>query len=131
MLGNNLKISLRMTNPYEVVLTNSMALKYFGKTDVVGESISISAFDQPLKVAGLVAAAIGQKINLWGSQRVIVGVVKNSHQSSPKSPYLPIFFFHREGKNKLASIRIANGDVQKSVKVIKDTYSFVLFWQRF
>ena len=70
-------------------------------------------------------AAIGQKINLWGSQRVIVGVVKNFHQSSPKSPYLPMIFFHREGKNKLASIRMANGDVQKNVEVIRDTYHSV------
>jgi putative ABC transport system permease protein len=70
-------------------------------------------------------AAIGQKINLWGSQRLIVGVVKNFHQSSPKSPYLPMIFFHKEGKNKLASIRIVDGDVQKSIKVIKDTYSSV------
>lgn len=67
-------------------------------------------------------AAIGQKINLWGSQRVIVGVVKNFHQSSPKSPYLPMIFLHTEGKNKLASIRMANGDVQESVDVIRDTY---------
>jgi putative ABC transport system permease protein len=67
-------------------------------------------------------AAIGQKINLWGSQRVIVGVVKNFHQSSPKSPYLPMIFLHTEGKNKLASIRMANGDVQESVDVISYTY---------
>jgi putative ABC transport system permease protein len=70
-------------------------------------------------------AAIGQKINLWGSQRVIFGVIKNFHQSSPKSPYLPMIFFHREGKNKLASIRMANGDVQKGVEVIRDTYRSV------
>jgi putative ABC transport system permease protein len=56
---------------------------------------------------------------------VIVGVVKNFHQASPKSPYLPMIFFHREGKNKLASIRIASGDIQKSVEVIKDTYRAV------
>ena len=70
-------------------------------------------------------AAIGKKINLWGSQRVIVGVVKNFHQSSPKSPYLPMIFFHSEGKNKLASIRMANGDVQKGVEVITDIYRSV------
>jgi putative ABC transport system permease protein len=70
-------------------------------------------------------AAIGQKINLWGSQRMIVGVMKNFHQSSPKSPYLAMICFHREGKNNLASIRMANGDLQKSVEVIRDTYRSV------
>jgi len=36
-----------------------------------------------------------------------------------------MIFLHREGKNKLASIRIANGDMQKSVEVIRDTYRSV------
>jgi putative ABC transport system permease protein len=33
-----------------------------------------------------------------------------------------MIFLHTEGKNKLASIRMANGDVQESVDVIRDTY---------
>ncbi len=66
--------------------------------------------------------AIGQRINLWGSERTIVGVIKNFHQSSPKSPYLPMIFFHREGENKLASIRVGQGNMQKNVDVIKDIY---------
>jgi len=67
-------------------------------------------------------AAIGQKINLWGSQRAIAGVIKNFHQSSPKSPYLPMIFFHTEGENKLASIRVARGSAQENLDVIKDIY---------
>jgi putative ABC transport system permease protein len=34
-----------LTKPYEALLTKSLALKYFGKTDVVGESIWISRFN--------------------------------------------------------------------------------------
>lgn len=67
-------------------------------------------------------AAIGQKINLWGSQRAIVGVIRNFHQSSPKSPYLPMIFFHTEGKNKLASIRVASGSMQENIDVVRDIY---------
>lgn len=66
--------------------------------------------------------AIGQNINLWGSQRTIVGVIKNFHQSSPKSPYLPMIFFQAEGKNKLASVRIASGSMKENIDVIKDIY---------
>lgn len=69
-----------------------------------------------------VQAAIGQKINLWGSERSIVGVIKNFHQSSPKSPYLPMIFFHTEGKNKLASIRVARGSMQENIDVIRNIY---------
>ena len=67
-------------------------------------------------------AAIGQKINLWGSERAIVGVIRNFHQSSPKSPYLPMIFLHTEGKNKLASIRVARGSMQENIDAIRDIY---------
>ncbi len=67
-------------------------------------------------------AAIGQKINLWGSERAIVGVINNFHQSSPKSPYLPMIFLHTEGKNKLASIRVARGSMKENVDVVRDIY---------
>lgn len=67
-------------------------------------------------------AAVGQKINLWGSQRTILGVIRNFHQSSPKSPYLPMIFFHTEGGNKLTSIRIARGPMAKNMNVIREIY---------
>ncbi|MGC3947600.1 MAG: ABC transporter permease [Chryseolinea sp.] len=70
-------------------------------------------------------SAIGQKINLWGSQRTIIGVVENFHQASPKDPYLPMIFFHQEGGNRLASIRINSGDVSNDIKMIKQTYESV------
>lgn len=69
--------------------------------------------------------AIGQKINLWGGQRTIIGVIKNFHQSSPKSPYLPMIFMHTEGRNKLASIRVAQSDMQENIEVVRSTYQAV------
>ncbi len=33
-----------LTNPYSVVMTTDAAIKYFGKTDVVGETVSIQSF---------------------------------------------------------------------------------------
>jgi putative ABC transport system permease protein len=67
-------------------------------------------------------AAIGQKINLWGSERAIIGVIRDFHQSSPKSPYLPMIFLHTEGRNKLASIRVASGGMKENIDVVKDIY---------
>jgi putative ABC transport system permease protein len=67
-------------------------------------------------------AAIGQKINLWGSERAIAGVIRNFHQSSPKSPYLPLIFLHTEGKNKLASIRVSSGNMQENIDVVRNIY---------
>jgi putative ABC transport system permease protein len=44
-----------LTQPYEVLLSESSAIKYFGTTDVLGQSIQLSRFDQPFKVTGLIA----------------------------------------------------------------------------
>lgn len=70
-------------------------------------------------------AAIGQKINLWGSQREIVGVMKNYHQISPKEPFLPMIIFHQEGNNKLASVRLATGELTKNIAMVKEVYQSV------
>lgn len=40
--------------PYEAVLTESVALKYFSTLDVIGESIRITPFTQDFKVTGIV-----------------------------------------------------------------------------
>ncbi|HET6993650.1 MAG TPA: ABC transporter permease, partial [Chitinophagaceae bacterium] len=37
-------VQTALNNPYSVVITEEKAMKYFGKTDVVGESISIQSF---------------------------------------------------------------------------------------
>jgi putative ABC transport system permease protein len=69
--------------------------------------------------------AVGQKINLWGAQREIVGVIKNFHQISPKEAYLPMIIFHQEGSNKLASVRVKPGEIAKEIALIKDVYQSV------
>ncbi|MEM1136585.1 MAG: ABC transporter permease [Bacteroidota bacterium] len=40
--------------PYEVVLTETLAKKYFNKTDVVGESILISGIETPFQIKGII-----------------------------------------------------------------------------
>jgi putative ABC transport system permease protein len=40
--------------PYEAVLTESVALKYFSTLDVIGESIRVTPFTQDFKVTGIV-----------------------------------------------------------------------------
>lgn len=70
-------------------------------------------------------SAIGQKINLWGAQREIVGVMKNFHQTSPKDSFLPMILFHQEGSNKLASVRVASGELTKNIAMIKEAYQSV------
>ena len=88
------------------------------KVIVSKESIRLWDIENP-------GAAVGQKINLWGAQRTIVGVIENFHQSSPKSPYLPMIFFHTEGSNKLASARLTQGDMTQNIDEARKIYNAV------
>ena len=42
-----------LKNPLEVILTRSAAMRYFGKVDVVGESLWVSTTKKPMKVVGV------------------------------------------------------------------------------
>ncbi len=88
------------------------------KVIVSEESIRLWDIENP-------SVAVGQKINLWGAQRTIVGVIENFHQSSPKSPYLPMIFFHTEGSNKLASVRLTQGDMTQNIDEARKIYKAV------
>ncbi|HMG92913.1 MAG TPA: FtsX-like permease family protein [Chryseolinea sp.] len=104
---------------------NLIAGKNFLASNTSEENILVNEEALRLWDISNAQAAIGQRINLWGSQRTIVGVIGNFHQSSPKSPYLPMIFLHSEGRNKLASIRVAKGNLQENLNVIRDIYATV------
>jgi putative ABC transport system permease protein len=69
--------------------------------------------------------AIGKKINLWGRQPTIIGVIKNFHQSTAKDAFLPMIFHHREDNNFLASIRTVSTDMKSTVAQIKAVYASI------
>jgi len=70
-------------------------------------------------------AAVGKRINLWGAQRTIVGVIRNFHQTSAKSPIIPMIFFHQEDENRLISIRAGAGDPKENLELVKRVYGAV------
>jgi len=102
LTGNNFAAS---DNSRDKILVNEEAIRLWNLTDA--------------------GTAVGQKINLWGAQREIVGVVRNFHQISPKESYLPMIMFHQEGNNKLASVRVKPGETEKQIALIKDVYQSV------
>ena len=51
------KIDKALSAPFEIILTETAAIKYFGSTDVLGKSLHLSRFDQPFKIIGLIEDA--------------------------------------------------------------------------
>jgi putative ABC transport system permease protein len=69
--------------------------------------------------------AIGKKINLWGKQPTIIGVIKNFHQSTAKDAFIPMIFRHVEDNNFLASIRTVSKDMKSTIAQIKSVYTSI------
>jgi putative ABC transport system permease protein len=69
--------------------------------------------------------AIGRKLSFWGSEWTIIGVLKNYHQESAKSPYVPMLHMYSTYFGSLASIKFNNDDPKKQVAQIKEIYNSV------
>lgn len=88
-------------NP-ERVLVNEEAIRLWGISDA--------------------ASAVGKKIELFDKQFEILGVVKNFHQASAKSPYIPMIFLPTSNFWQMASIRTQAGDTKAQLAMVKEIY---------
>jgi putative ABC transport system permease protein len=70
------------TNPYSVVITNKLAIKYFGKTNVVGETITMQNFsneEKPFLISGVLAnIPINSVMQLEGNITNDIFIASNS-----------------------------------------------------
>jgi len=77
------------------------------------EGVKILGFDNP-------EAAIGKKINLYGEEAVVIGVIESYNQMSLKSTPIPLGYFHNEDNNhKFYSIKLQSSDINSSLQKIK------------
>lgn len=89
--------------------------------------------EETIKLLGIANphGAIGKKIEFWGGEkRTIIGVIKNFHQGSAKSSYLPMFFLaankeNSEWSSRLVSIRAQSGDLKGDLSTVKKVYESV------
>ncbi|MGC1471331.1 MAG: ABC transporter permease [Psychroserpens sp.] len=69
--------------------------------------------------------AINKKLAFWGTEWNIKGVVKNYHQQSPKSPYLPMIHIYNDTFRSLATVQFIGGSPNDNLKTIKESFSDV------
>ena len=68
------------------------------------------------------AEAIGRRVDLWGHQATIRGVVKNYHYESPKAPYIPIIHLYSPNFDAFASVRFAGGNASEQLATLENVY---------
>jgi ABC-type antimicrobial peptide transport system permease subunit len=66
---------------------------------------------------------IGKKINLWGEDKTILGVMKDFHTASVMQSIAPIVFKHTPNHWALAMVRIAPGTEMKTIESIEEVYT--------
>lgn len=65
--------------------------------------------------------AVNQKVDFWGSERTISGVLKNFHQTGVKSEHIPMIFIYGDFGDYV-SVRLTKGDLSQQMEDIKELY---------
>jgi ABC-type antimicrobial peptide transport system permease subunit len=74
-----------------------------------------------IKLMGL-KEPVGTKINMWGEDRTIVGVVKDFHISSLHEMISPVVFYFDPQKASTFMVKIANGKERETIGKVEDLY---------
>lgn len=99
------------SEPFKIVISESIANKYFGKSDVVGETMSIQHTDDPLEVVGVIAD-LPQNTHLKFDMLI-------SHATIPKY-YKWYLKYPWGGNNEYTYLRMEKGaDVEEFNKKLK------------
>jgi len=69
--------------------------------------------------------AVNKKLSFWGSEWAIKGVVKNYHQQSPKSPFLPMIHIFNNTFRSLAVVQFSEGSSTDNLAQVKEKFNTV------
>ncbi|RIV69529.1 ABC transporter permease [Flagellimonas aequoris] len=78
--------------------------------------------EEAIRIMGL-ENPVGQKINLWGEDKTILGVMKDFHTASVMQPISPVVFKYSSNHLALAMVRIHSGSEMKTIENIKRLYT--------
>lgn len=98
----------------------------FTRENIADDKILVN--EESIKLWGISdpESAIGKKIDIWGTHRTIIGVIKNFHQGSAKSPHIPMIFMAGNSDwSNLISVRLESGNTKKNLDLIRGIYASV------
>lgn len=78
--------------------------------------------EEAIKLMGI-KNPIGKKIQLWGEDKTILGVMKNFHTASVMQSISPVVFRYVPNNLDLAMVRIQPGTTVKTIESIKQVYT--------
>jgi ABC-type antimicrobial peptide transport system permease subunit len=78
--------------------------------------------EEAIRIMGL-ENPVGKKINLWGEDKTILGVMKDFHTASVMQPISPVVFKYSPNNLALAMVRIHSGSEMKTIENLKRLYT--------
>ncbi|GAB3711467.1 ABC transporter permease [Spirosoma flavus] len=93
-----------------------------GFSDTTSRQLIVN--EQTLRLWGIPdpEEAIGRRVDFWGRQAIIRGVVSNYHYESPKAPYIPIIHLYSPSFESFASVKFAGGDARQQLATLKRVF---------
>ncbi|AUD07412.1 hypothetical protein CWM47_21060 [Spirosoma pollinicola] len=93
-----------------------------GFSDTTNRQLIVN--EETLRLWGIPRAgeAIGRRVNFWGHQATIRGVVKNYHYESPKAAYISIIHMYSPSFNSFASVKFTGGTAEQQLATLKQIY---------
>ena len=79
------------------------------------ESLRLWGIDSPEE-------ALGKKLDMWGSEPVILGVVKNFHQLSAKKPHIPMIICPTQLFLSYAVVNLSTDNMSQHLGTLQDTW---------
>ncbi|MEQ9443666.1 MAG: ABC transporter permease [Cyclobacteriaceae bacterium] len=89
--------------------------------DFISDTSAIIFNEAAMKVMGL-EDPIGQTVNLWGQDRLVVGVVKDFHYKSLHEQVAPLFLKLAEGDATTMMAKIEAGRMQETIEQLQSFY---------
>ena len=85
------------------------------------DSSNIMVNETAVRTMGL-KNPIGARVNLWGQDKTVIGVVKDFHVSSLHDPIMPMLYYCEPGHTSLIMARLAAGQEKETLSRIGDFY---------
>ncbi|MEO6231928.1 MAG: ABC transporter permease [Ferruginibacter sp.] len=98
----------------------------FDKTSSIDKK-EVIVNEEALRLWGIQDAekAVGRKLNFWGSDWTIRGVLKNYYQESAKSAFIPIIHKFSNYFGSYASIKFLNNNPKEQIAQVQETYKSI------
>lgn len=121
--GRNIDFMIRTVDQHLVTTLGMQVIEGMAFSDSLGSNNTyLMLNEEAVRVMGL-KDPVGTKVNLWGEDKTILGVMKDFHTASVHQPISPLIFRFEPQEVSMAMVRLDANSTRKVIRSIADLYS--------